>query len=801
MRTQSYANFIDIFALHIGIRILNKRSSNRRISLQRLSLLLVISAFVAYSCNPTKYVPEGETLLSNNHIAISTEGIKKSDLVPYIRQKPNKKIFGARFHLGLYNLSNINKKKWPHGWLREIGEEPVIFDPYATSISKEQIKSYIASKGYFDSKVAETIETIKRKSEVYYNVDLRSPYTIRNLFYEINDTTIQKLFYFDSVNCLIDRGKPYDVDVLQAERLRFERFIKDHGYYGFSGDHIYYRIDSTIGNREVNIYYGIKDFMKLDENNRIIQVPHSMYRVKNVYIYPDFVPRDALERGEDYFRNLDTIDYKGYYFITGNSKPELKYDLIIQSLYIKPGSIFNVTNTEQTQAHLLGLKVYRLVNIYYEEPDNAETASGSGLMLNCNIQLTLLSQQSFRIEVEGTNSEGNLGGALNFVYQHKNLFRGAEQLNLKLKGAYEALSQQDKKLRNTQEYGVETSLHLPKFLLPFLKKEDFIKKYNPTTTVLAAYNYQNMPFYTRTMANATFGYNWNARNYQTHIVNPVQLNFVKLLSIDPTFQSKIDSSSYLAYSYRDVMILGGNYSFIFNNQKIQKSRDYWFLRINAEAAGNLMAMAGKLTGADKTDGSYYIFGQPFAQYIRADIDIRYNVILNDASSMVYRGFIGAGIPYGNSKAIPFEKQYFGGGANGIRAWQVRSLGPGSYVPDDTGFLNQTADIKLEANVEYRFKLFWILEGALFFDAGNIWSFNADIARPGSQFSFKNFYNDIAVGTGMGLRFDFNFVIGRLDLGMKLRDPLLSDGSSWIFLNRNYNFKDDFTLVVAIGYPF
>jgi len=169
--------------------------------------------------------------------------------------------------------------------------------------------------------------------------------------------------------------------------------------------------------------------------------------------------------------------------------------------------------------------------------------------------------------------------------------------------------------------------------------------------------------------------------------------------------------------------------------------------------------------------------------------------------MVYRGFIGAGIPYGNSKAIPFEKQYFGGGANGIRAWQVRSLGPGSYVPDDTGFLNQTADIKLEANVEYRFKLFWILEGALFFDAGNIWSFNADIARPGSQFSFKNFYNDIAVGTGMGLRFDFNFVIGRLDLGMKLRDPLLSDGSSWIFLNRDYNFKDDFTLVVAIGYPF
>ncbi len=780
---------------------MNNRSSNNRISLQRLFLFPVVSVFILYSCSPTKYVPEGETLLSENHIIVNKEGIKKSELIPYVRQKPNKKIFGARFHLGLYNLSDINKDKWPHGWLREIGEEPVIFDPYATTKSKEQIKSYIASKGYFDSKVAETIETVKRKSEVYYNVDLRSPYTIRNVFYEINDTTIRMLFNFDSVNCLIDRGTAYNVDILTAERLRLERYIKDHGYYGFSGEHIYFNIDSTIGNREVNIYYGIKDFMKLDANNRITLVPHSRYRVKNVYIYPDFVPRDALEKGEAYFRNLDTINYKGYYFITGNRKPELKYDLIIQSLYIKPGSIFNVTNTEQSQAHLLGLKTYRLVNIYYDEQEDIESESRSELMLNCNIQLTLLSQQSFRVELEGTNSAGNLGGAINFVYLHKNLFRGAEQFNLKLKGAYEALSQQEKKLRNTQEYGIETSLHLPKFLLPFFKKEDFIRKYNPTTTVLGAYNYQNMPFYTRTMANATFGYNWNARNYQTHIINPVQLNFVKLLSIDSTFQSKIETSSYLAYSYRDVMILASNYSFIFNNQKIQKSRDSWFLRINAEAAGNLMAMAGKLTGAEKTDGSYYILGQPFAQYIRADIDIRYNVILNDASSIVYRGFAGAGIPYGNSKAIPFEKQYFGGGANGIRAWQVRSLGPGSYVPDDTEFLNQTADIKIEANVEYRFKLFWILEGALFVDAGNIWSFNADIARPGSQFVFKNFYNDIAVGTGTGLRFDFNFVIGRLDLGMKLRDPMLEDGSNWIFLNRDYNFRDDFTLVVAIGYPF
>jgi outer membrane protein assembly factor BamA len=784
---------------------LEKITLNKKIYSLRYFLPLLFIGLIISSCNPTKYVPEGETLLNDNHIIINKEGVKKSELLPYIKQKPNKRIFGTRFHLGLYNLSNIHKQKWPHKWLRNIGEEPVIFDPYATAKTKDQIKSYVASKGYFDGQVMDTVKTASRKSDVFYNIVLLQPYTIRNLYYEIADSNIQKLFYFDSVNCIIERGKPYDVDVLQAERSRFERFIKDHGFYGFSGDHIYFRVDSTVGNRQVNIYYGIKNFTKLDAFNRISIVPHSIYRVKNIYIYPDFVPKDALEGGEAYFNSLDTTNYRGYYFITRKGKTEIKYDIIIQSLYLKPGSTFNVTNTEQSQAHLLTLKVYRLVNIYYNDSKEPESPQGSEMMIDCNIQLTLLSQQSYKVEIEGTNSAGNLGGALNLIYQHKNLFHGAELFSMKLKGAYEALSQQNSKLRSTQEYGVETSLRLPEFLLPFFRTEGFVKKYNPATTLLAAYNYQAMPFYIRTMVTATFGYNWKAGNYSEHIVNPLQLNIVKLPpeSIDSAFAARIEKSSYLAYSYKDVMILGGNYSYIYNNQKIKKSRDYWFLRINAEASGNLLALTEKLTGAKKTNGSYNIFGQPFAQYVRTDFDLRYNYILNDVSSIVYRGFFGIGIPYGNSKAIPFEKQYFGGGANGIRAWQVRSLGPGSYNPDpgdSIRFLNQTADIMLEANAEYRFKLFWILEGAVFLDAGNIWTYKNDPAQPGSQFIFKEFYKDIAVGTGVGFRFDFKFVIGRVDLGMKLRDPLLTDGSKWIIMRRPYD-RNDFTIVLGIGYPF
>jgi outer membrane protein assembly factor BamA len=792
---------------------LKKNISNKNKSVPGCLLFLIFIIILLSSCNPTKYVPRDETLLDETHIVISKDGIQKSELLPYLKQRPNKRIFGVKFHLGLYNLSNINKDKWPHGWLREIGEEPVIFDPYATSKSVDQIKSYLFSKGYFDSRVSETIETANRKTKVYFNIDLKHPYIIRNLYYDIEDTTIRELFYFDSVDCMIQRGKPYDVDVLQAERSRFERYIKDRGFYGFSGDHIYFDVDSTIGNRKVDIYYGVKEFQRVDANNRITLVPHSIYRVRNIYIYPDFIPKDALEEGTAFLKSLDTIDYRGYYFITSQKKSEVKNDLIIQSLYLKPGSLYNVTNTEQTQSHLLALKTFRLVNIFYNEVPGPDTTATSELRLDCTIQLTPLSKQSYKIELEGTNTAGYLGGALNLIYQNKNLFRGAELFNLKLKGAYEALSQQDT-LRSVQEYGIETSLRFPKFLMPFLEKESFVKKYNPTTTLLSAYDYQDMPTYARTMANATFGYTWNGNTYTTHIVNPVQLNLVNLLRIDEAWKKWIDSSSYLADSYRDVLILGGGYSYIYNNQKIKKSNDYWFIRVNTEAAGNMLNLASRLAGAEKTNGTYNIFGQPFAQYIRADIDIRYNVIVNDVSSLVYRGFIGAGIPYGNSKAIPFEKQYFSGGANGIRAWQVRTLGPGSYPPDYTKLLNQTSDIKLEANAEYRFKLIWILHGAVFLDAGNIWSYNYDPATPGSQFKINKFINEMAVGTGLGLRFDLNFVLLRADVGIKLRDPSLKAGSRWITNWGDYyratEYRDDegntkhakiFGIVLGIGYPF
>lgn len=781
----------------------------------RLIFASFIIAFLALSsCNPTKYVPENQSLLYENRINMNKDYVKKSTIEPYIKQQPNKRIFGTRFYLGLYNLSNINKTTGFHEWLRRIGEAPVIFDPSSAKQSSEQIRSFVASKGYFDGRVSDSVNTEERKTRVFYNVDLTQPYTVRNINFNITDTLIRTYFYFDSVNCLLERGEPYDVDILQKERSRFERFIRDQGFYAFSSDYISFEVDSTIGSRQVDIYYNIRNAVTIDNFNRVTILPHPIYQIRNIFIFPDFDPGIALQQGDDYFRNLDTVAYNGYYFVVPEGRPVIRYDLILQTLYMRPGADYNLTNSDQTHSHLMSLKVYRLVNISYNEieiPDDPLTLRRS---LNCNIMLTLLIPQSYRIELEGTNSSGNIGGAVNLVYQHKNLFHGAELFSTSIRGAYEAIKQSDR-LRSIQEFGAETSLRFPQFLIPFLNSEGFIRRYNPSTNIVAAYNYQAMPLFTRTLASANFGYTWKAGQYQTHIVNPLQLNLVKLPRIDPDFRRKIESS-FQSFSYRDVLILGGGYSYIFNNQLIQQSKDYVFLRINLETAGNMNSLLSRISGAKKSGPSTYMFlGQPYAQYVRGDIDIRYNFSFNDVSSIVYRGFLGIGMPYGNSRSIPFEKQYFGGGSNSLRAWQVRSIGPGSYDPatelDSIGFLNQTGDVKIELNVEYRFKLFWIMEGALFADVGNIWTYNYDENRPGTQFSFRDkispetdqilarsFYKDFAVGTGMGLRFDFKFVIGRLDVGMKLRDPRAGEG--WILGSRPYR-RRDFALVLGIGYPF
>lgn len=769
---------------------------------KRLCVILILFlVLLASGCNPTKYVRHGESLLDRNIVKTNNPALSKKELSRYIRQKPNKRIFGVRFHLALYNWSNIEKERWPHGWLRNIGEEPVIFDLVASNRSVEQIRSFLRSKGYFDAGVLETIETAKRRSNVYYNIDVTTPYTVRNIGYDISDSIIHTIVSIDTGSCVVSRAKPYDLDKIVAERSRMERTIRDWGYYNFNSDYIQINIDSTVGNRQVDITFMVRNAGQMAELTDTAEVMHARYKVRNVYIYPEYSPREAVASTEAYFESLDTTLYKNYYFVAPPGKPSIKYDLLLQSLSVRPNSIFNVSSSERSQKQLSSLKTYRLVNIDYTESPPGSLYQDNYKSIDGLIRLTPFEQQSFTIELEGTNSAGNYGAAVNLIYQHKNLFHGAQQFNMKLKGAYETLSETVTGFKNTQELGVEANVQFPEFLLPFPRKENFIRKYDPKSYLSIAYNYQKIPVYSRTVANATFGYNWKGNIFNTHGLYPFQLNLVNLPFIDPDFAHRIDTSSYLSYSYKDMLIMAGSYTWIFNNQQIQKSRDHTYFKFNFESAGNLAAVFSNIAGHAKRGDSFTLFGQEYAQYIRADIDLRYNRILNDASSVVYRIFAGAGIPYGNSKAMPFEKQYFGGGANGVRGWRVRSLGPGSFSDDVPSFVNQTADMKIELNAEYRFKLFWILEGAVFVDAGNIWTIKDDVDRPGAVFRFDKFMDDMAVGSGFGMRFDLNFVLLRADLGVKLRDPALQERPKWIRAVRHYNFRNDFSFVFGIGYPF
>lgn len=796
-----------IFACTISAGKLIHQRTNIKITDSKLFLLVII-IFTVASCNPTKYVPAGDLLLNSNELVMKESSeplpptVSKSSIKPYLRQQPNKKIFGTRFHLGLYNLSNIGKEKWPHGWLRRIGEEPVVFDPMAAERSALQIESYLSSKGFFNAMVEDTVRSAKGEARVQYAVDPGRPYTIADIRYDIQDSLLYSLVMIDTVNCTIERGMIYDVDLLQRERQRLERFIRDIGFYTFSTENVYFRIDSALMNRQVIVNYVVARRTTIDSQGRPVYSNHKMYRVRDVYVFPDFDPRLALTEGDAYTTTFDTTFFKGIHFVAPPGRTLVKPEVLAQALYVTPGALFSLTNSKQTETHLTDLKNHRLVNVSYIDAESVTGGRRGEGMLDCIIQLTPMMRQSFTVELEGTHSGGNLGGALNLIYQNKSLFGGAEVFSMKLKGAYETLTEAASGFKNTQQYGFEANLSLPKFLLPIPEKERFIRQHDPRTVIQAGYNYQKVPVYARSVANITLGYNWTGNKYTKYSINPLSFNVVKLHYIDPEFQAMIDTVSYLANSYRDVRIVGGRYNYVFNNQMIQKSRDYWNIRVGFDLAGNLLNMLYKLGNAEKaSDGTYHLFKQPFAQFIKVEVDAAYNYRINDISSIVYRAYAGVGWAYGNSKVMPFEDQYFGGGANDIRAWVVRTLGPGSYVMPESAFINITSDMKLEGNVEYRFKLFWIMEGAMFVDAGNIWTVKPDVDRPGSQFRFNTFLDDIAVGAGLGLRFDIRFVLLRADLGMKLRDPRATEGSKWIPLNGTFDSKRDLTMVIGIGYPF
>lgn len=754
------------------------------------TVLIILS-----SCNPTKYVKPDELFLQKSKIKIDTRKIDKDDLKAIIKQKPNRKILGLfRFHLGVHNFF---KEESESKIKLNIGEAPVIYDSLLMVRSLKQLKLFADKRGYFDSEVSYTTKVHKNRIKVQYHVKAGTPYTIKSIDYVFADKELEKNSgYYILRKTMLDLkpGNTFDVDVLDKQREKIKIEMKNLGYYYFNKDYIKYKVDSTVGNKEIAVHLHIDNQQKNDPiNDTVIESNHEKYYINDVNV---FISKNFRKKSR---KDFDTLSFKSIRVNYDEEKLKYRPRMLNHAISLNKGALYLLENQQNTFRHLTELRIFKNVNISFEDIGNN--------LLNADLYLTPSYKKSFSIESIGTHNGGNLGVEGNLIYQNKNLFRGGEHFTVKLNGGLEIQqlinedqSEDDNLLGvfNTLEFGPEINLEFPRFLLP-ISLEKFSRRSNPKTNLNFLLNIQKRPEYVRSLTQASFGYYWKETRFKKHFINPINISIIDL---EPTtaFQEKLDQEDnpFILNSFQDHFINSTTYSFIYNDQRINKIVNFSFFKLNLEFAGNIQSLYNNLTNKpyDNIDTkSYNMIGIRYAQFIKTDIDLRFYG-LTKSTSFVKRINIGVGIPYHNLDVLPFEKSYYGGGANSIRAWQARSLGPGSLRDSLTSnTLNQIGELKIEGNLEYRFDITKLLEGATFIDAGNIWILSPDENRPNAEIKANKFWKDIAIGVGVGIRLDFNFFLIRFDLAAKLKDPSSENPENFDLIWQKP------TLNLGIGYPF
>jgi outer membrane protein assembly factor BamA len=769
--------------------------------MRRFSLHIFILLFAAMlaSCSATKYVPEGEYLLDNVRISTDTKEIKASALEPYVRQNPNSKLFSLfKTQLYIYNLSGEDSARWVNRMLRKVGDAPAIYDVAEAERTQKELRQAVRNMGYLSANVSRTERRKRKKIRITYNVEAGEPYRIGSMAYNVGgDSLLASFVYADTLGSLISLGSPLDVNVLDAERQRVTSNLTRNGYYRFNKEFIRFAVDTVKNSKSVALTMNIVPYQK---GNGDEAVAHKQYYIDDVVFITDYDMRRSSALAS--MEVNDSIHYKGvpiYY----SDHLFLRPKLLTDHMLLKRGDLYNDRKVQRMYSDFARLNAVKYTNIRFFEGDRADTAR-----LNCYVMLTPSKHKSVSFEVEGTNSAGDLGAAASLAFNHRNIFRGSENLMVKLRGAYEAISglQGDYSNNNYVEYGVETSINFPSFIFPFISSE-LKHRLKATTELALLYNYQLRPEFSRTMASASWGYKWTKPRVQ-HKFDLIDIAYLYLPWISSKFREDyIDKGqNYIfEYNYKNRLIVHTGYSWQYNSSGASLvnntlTGNAYSIRFNAELAGNLLYLISKATNIRKnSDGEYSILGIPYAQYAKADIDFAKNIFIDNRNSLAFHVGLGVAVPYGNAKTIPFEKQYFGGGANGVRGWSVRELGPGSFAGDGN-LLNQSGDIRFLASVEYRSKLFWKFQGAAFVDAGNIWTIREYENQPGGVFRFNSFYKQIAAAYGLGLRLDLDFFIIRFDGGMKAINPVYQSGRGrWPIIHPD--FSRDFAFHFAVGYPF
>lgn len=768
---------------------------------------------------------DDEYLLTRNRIRVDydksvtrSERIDQDKLSDYLRQRPNKRLFGIPFFLHIYNLSTEEKQNWT----KRVGEEPVIYNSAETDKSINSLSIFMHRQGYFDSSVEAQVDTLRNnKIKAKYRITTGTPTKIGSVRYEFQDEFVEPLIREDSAATLIHSGDLYNVDVLQAERQRITSNLKNQGFFNFSINNIGYVADTVTDPGYVNLVMRVRQRAAgFDEQqDRPILENNKVYRIRNLYIQPDYhagwAARDSL-----YFTRMDTLEYRGMNFIYFRNL-NVRADVLSQAVNIYPNDLYSEENVNRAYDNLMRLNVFQTTSIVFDElPDSlsgmvtfigedgeSENFTREGF-LDCTIRCTPGMNQSYSVDLEGTGTSTYYGLLTTLGYQNRNLLKGAESIDFSITFGYELMRSQGRK--NSFELGGAVGITFPRFVAPF--KLDRYNRINmPRTRFEVSYSYQDRPYYTRALTSANWGYSWRNKGYSSFIVRPIDISIVKAQNVNQQFLDDL-RNDYLRSSFDNQLIAGISGSYIYNNQTKNPNGNAFRLRLNAETNGNLLQMVSPLI-VNKSGDHYKFFGIRYAQFVRADLDMSYKFALGTKTAFATRFYIGAGQTYGNSKnsSIPFERQFYAGGPNSMRGWQARTLGPGSTLGNEyrekeededkstIDYPSQVGNFKLETNAEFRFPVYKFLNGAVFADLGNIWFIGSrlDQTEPEAYFKFNRFYDQLGLNTGLGARFDFGFFMFRLDWGLRLHDPNQPIGHKWI--GRLTMRKSTFSF--NVGYPF
>lgn len=760
--------------------------------------MILVSALVLImsSCSLRRYVPEGKYLVKKSTIVIENDStsINKSNLSDYISLKPYKETLSSNLPFWVYYKakSHADSKFW--GWLnRTMGKEPTYYEKADANYSAKQMSLYLGNIGYPNSKVSSSVKTKRHKANVTYTVNPSQPYRISKIGYNIEDSVIARYIMRREEAFPVKVGDIYNAYTMNTQREQITEYLRNAGYYFFTRDNIHYIVDSCFNNHtmEVTMHIAHSDLAS------------RRYYINDINIYPNFsfnrindIPSDSItliqEVGRRKFQNKLNFLYFG--------KPNVKPKTIEQSINILKGNPYRQQNVSLTYNGLNNFQIFGNPSIEFDTVPN-----DSLYLLDCRITMQQNATRSFTVQAEGTNSDGDLGikGSLSFT--NRNIFHGAEVFQLSLKAGLEAqtinLEIMDQGVFNTKELGISGSILFPRFISP-IPFRDFARDYQPTTNLTLGFNTQIRYYYTRHIANISYSYDWKSNKRYRHTLTPIYLNTVKISDMKPIFEQLLyqEHNQRKKDQYTSHLLLGLKYSFVLNTQNLQKQNSFVYFRADLETSGNLISLFNNTKLINYNDGHHELFGISYGQYIRNSFDFRQHINLKQDHWFVFREFLGLGIPYGNSKDLPFERSFYAGGTSSMRGWNYRDIGPGGYVPDDDD-IEKIGDLQLELNFEYRFPIYNIVNGAFFVDAGNVWTYRPNIDFPDGEFTFNKFYKQIAIDAGVGIRLDLSFLIVRIDLARALRNPYQNaDGHYWRF-DYGENSSNNWRLIGGIGFPF